>query len=103
MDALALFLVERGAFPRGAFQHAFGEVQACDALARLRERHGDPSGAATQLEHRIAEFARGVAIERHVLRALAHDRRFVVIVRDERIVQRGRHVFFVGRQGAFLG
>ena len=100
MDALAFFFVEGRSLASGAFKHALGKVEARDALAHLRERHGDAAGAATQFQYGIAVLARGVAIKGDVLRALAHERRFVVVVRDERIVQGGRQVFFVDGQGA---
>src|SRR5215510_8824550 len=99
MHAFTFFLVESRALLRGAFQHALGKVESRDALARLRERHRNTSGAATEFEHWVAKFPRSVAVKRYILRALPHNRRFIVIVRDERVVQGGRQFLFVRRQG----
>ena len=100
MDALASLDTECGPFLHGALEHAFGEVQAGDALARLGESHGDAAGAAAQLEDGIAEVAGGFAVKGDVLGAVADDGGFVVVIGDEGVVEGGGG-FCVG--GGFFG
>ncbi len=72
-------------------QHAPGKIKPGYPLSRFRQRHGNASRPAAQLQDGIAKVACGVAIERHILQTPFDNRRFVVIIRDERIVERVTH------------
>src|SRR6266436_5492863 len=69
-------------------------------MAALRKRHRDAPSSTPQFEHRIAKFARGIAIKRHVLHASDDHRRLIVVVCDERIVQGGHESISVKRRPA---
>jgi hypothetical protein len=98
MDALARFHDHRRALFHRAFQHALGEVESRHALPRFGQRHSDAPSAASQFEDGVAVFPRRVAIKRHVLGPAPDQWRFIVIFRDERIVQRRRRTLFVCRK-----
>jgi len=69
-----------------ALQHPLGNVQPGYAISCFRQRQRNPPRPATQFKHGIAEFMHCIAIKRYVLRSPAHQRRLVVIIRNESIV-----------------
>src|SRR5260370_15136847 len=94
VNTFACLHAERRALFHPALQHALGKIQPGDPLSRLRQRHRDAPRAAAQLQDGIAEVARGIARKRHLLQPLTHNRRFIVIIRDKRIVKRRIHLNF---------
>src|SRR5205807_1474044 len=94
VNTFARFHTERRAFFHRALQHAPGKIKPGYPLSSFRQRHGDAPRPATQLQDGVAKVAHGVAIERHVLQPPFNNRRFVVIIRNKRIVERVTHLPF---------